>query len=63
MKKYEDLNEIHQNAEKKNTGLTEELKQLKKNQKKTSENLKTEEDKVFRWYLATVILNFFLNNF
>lgn len=46
LKKYEELNEIHQNAEKKNTGLTEELKQLKKSQKKTTENLKTEEDKV-----------------
>lgn len=46
LKKYDELNEIHQNAEKRNTGLTEEQKQLKKNQKKTAESLKTEEEKV-----------------
>lgn len=40
------MSEINKNAEKKNTGLTEELSQLKKNRKKTADNLKSEEDKV-----------------
>lgn len=40
------MNEINKNAEKKNTGLTEELSQLKKNRKKMAESLKTEQDKV-----------------
>ncbi|XP_065224960.1 structural maintenance of chromosomes protein 4 isoform X2 [Planococcus citri] len=44
--RYEEWEKIRQNAEKKDTELIEELKQLKKNQKKTAENLKTEEDKL-----------------
>lgn len=48
------MNEINKNAEKKNTGLTEELNQLNKNRKKTTDSLKTEEDKVllFAWSVS-----------
>lgn len=45
------MSEINKNAEKKNTSLTEELNQLKKNRKKTADSLKSEEDKVIFFYL------------
>lgn len=45
------MSEINKNAEKKNTGLTEELNQLKKNRKKTAETLKSDEDKVIIFLL------------
>ena len=46
LKKYEEMNEINKNAEKKNTGLTEEYNHLKKNRKETAESLRKEEEKV-----------------
>ncbi len=44
------MERINQNAEKKNTGLTEELNQLIKNKGKTTATLKSEEEKVFVIY-------------
>lgn len=54
LKQFEEMNEINKNAEKKNTGLTEELSQLKKNRKKMAESLKTEQDKV--WEIGSALL-------
>ncbi|XKL63421.1 hypothetical protein PGB90_005785 [Kerria lacca] len=45
LKKFEELNEIIKNAEKKDAGLIEEFNQLKKNRKKTVESLNAEEEK------------------